>query len=334
MRKILLSGYYGFNNLGDEALLQGLLTALSPKHDLTILSAQPAQSRTLHQHKARHRYTALLPALWQHDVLISGGGSLLQDKTSRRSLQYYLGVIRLAKWLGKKVIVYGQSIGPLSEWGQQQLVKVLQDVPIAVRDKASQRLLASWGIEAMLCADAALLLAPSMVKKAEAEKKQSKNIILIPRAGYPELSQSLIALAQNYPADYSIMPLQPHEDAQEMARIQAALPRAAYLHVIQPKAALEQLQRASFVFSGRLHGAILAAVAERPFAAFAYDPKVQAFCDEADAPCFPVQVASASLQEVLEPPLKQQEVQLEAIHKLRNRAHAGIDWLLEVVNSG
>lgn len=331
MRNILLSGYYGFNNLGDEALLQGLLTALSPKHELTILSAQPAQSRTLHQHKARHRYAALLPALLQHDVLISGGGSLLQDKTSRRSLQYYLGVIRLAKWLGKKVIVYGQSIGPLSDWGQQQLVQVLQDVPIAVRDKASHTLLASWGIEAMLCADAALLLSPSAVK---AKEEQAKRIILIPRAGYPELSQSLIALAQNYPADYSIMPLQPQEDAQEMVRIQTALPRVAYLNVTQPKDALEQLQRASFVFSGRLHGAILAAVAERPFAAFAYDPKVQAFCDEAHAPCFPVQVDSSSLQAVLEPPPKQQDVQLEAIHKLRNRAHAGIDWLLEVVNSG
>lgn len=321
MSKILLSGYYGFANLGDEALLQGLLEALSPKHDVTILSANPAQSCRLHQHKAQHRYGALLPALWQHDVLISGGGSLLQDKTSRRSLRYYLGAIRLAKWLGKKVIIYGQSIGPLSPWGQEQLVKTLHDVPIAVRDKASQDLLASWGIEATLCADAALLLSPATIN---AKEKPDKSIILIPRASYPELSHSLIKLASNYPAQYTIMPLQPQEDAQEVARIQAALAQPAYyLQVARPEDALEHLQRARYIFSGRLHGAILAAVAERPFAAFAYDPKVQAFCDEANAPCFPVQVESDVLQQVLEHPLE-----IEATHKLKKRAHEGIEWLL------
>lgn len=332
MSKILLSGYYGFNNLGDEALLQGLIHELKDKHRLTILSAQPQQSRAVHKQRAQHRYWALLPALLQHDSLISGGGSLLQDKSSRRSLQYYLGLIRLAKYLGKKVIVYGQSIGPLSQWGKQQLCQVLQDVAIAVRDEASQKLLASWGIKAARCADTALLLEPPPIRKPKATTLLKETILLIPRAGYPALSHSLIAFAQNYQASnprvsYAIMPFQPHEDSSEVRRLRTALPHASYLEPSSPQHALEHFGQAHYILSGRLHGAILAALAERPCVAFAYDPKVTAFCQEAAAPSLPVSVSSSDIQAALTQATQGQEERLKALQQLKKRAHEGIDWL-------
>lgn len=316
--RILLSGYYGFANLGDEALLQGLLSQLSD-YQVTVLSQRPACSRALHTVPARHRYLELIPALLATDVLISGGGSLLQDKTSRRSLQYYLAVIQLAKRLGKKVVVYGQSIGPLSAWGRERLCTVLNDVPIAVRDRNSQELLQSWQLEPSLTADSALLLpTPTSPVRSEA-------IILIPRAGYPQLSQSFIAFARAHPEhNYQLMPFHPAADQSEIARLQAALPQAHLIEAHSPHVALEQLARAKHIYSGRLHGVILAALLQRPCTGFAYDPKVQAFCQESGMRCYGLEPSPEVLQQELG-----SRVDKDAIATLTQRAAAGVAWLKE-----
>jgi len=117
--KVLISGYYGFGNLGDESLFSGLKNALlTAGHSVTVLSNNPKLSREMHDVKSLHRYHGLIQAIINSDVVISGGGGLLQNKTSTRSLQYYLWVIRIAKIFKKKVIVFGQSIGPLDERGK------------------------------------------------------------------------------------------------------------------------------------------------------------------------------------------------------------------------
>ena len=100
----MLSGYYGFGNAGDEAVLSGILSSLSEAldGDITVLSSNPAYTLEHHNVSAVHRYKQLLPAVAGCDLLISGGGSLLQDATSKRSIYYYLAVLRLAQIMGKK----------------------------------------------------------------------------------------------------------------------------------------------------------------------------------------------------------------------------------------
>ena len=155
--KVLVSGYYGFGNLGDEALLAGMLTGLQ-EHSVTVLSQRPAATRALHGVGAAHRLRGLA-ALLNHDALISGGGGLLQDKTSARSLRYYLGVLELAQRLGKRTVVYGQSVGPLSPDGERAVAQALRGLPVAVRDGPSQVLVETAGhVSAELVADSALLL--------------------------------------------------------------------------------------------------------------------------------------------------------------------------------
>ena len=98
MNKIVISGYYGFANAGDEAMLTSIVRALrgvQPEIDLTVISGNPAETSAKHKVKSIYRFNffKIYNALKNADMLLSGGGSLLQDVTSLRSLFYYLFII-------------------------------------------------------------------------------------------------------------------------------------------------------------------------------------------------------------------------------------------------
>lgn len=121
--KIALSGYYGFDNSGDEAVLQSILFALQEQGreqglqiEPIVLSANPEKTSAMYGVKAYHRMKlgSLFRALRESDGLISGGGSLLQDATSSKTIPYYLAVLKIAQWLGKPTFIYSQGIGPVS----------------------------------------------------------------------------------------------------------------------------------------------------------------------------------------------------------------------------
>ena len=320
--KLLLSGYYGFQNLGDEALLRGILGVLQG-HEITILSANPQETRAFYQVKAVHRYKGALPALATTEVLISGGGGLLQDKTSRRSLQYYLGLIRLAKLLGKKVLVYGQSVGPLSDRGKRAVQTALKGTPIAVRDKASQDVLKDLGLMSHLVADAALLMEKPQIVKSQ------PFTLLIPRYGYPNITEALTALARalsDLGQPVAMTAVQAAEDEVELERILHAVPSVKYLPAKTPEALLKTIAGSSYVVSGRLHGLVLAARAGVSYAGLIYDPKVKAFLEETAAPAFDLPVDEEKLiLTVLQNERQDESKVLEAMA----RAQAGAVWLKE-----
>ena len=151
-KRILISGYYGFSNVGDEAVLSAIVRGLKSQAnvDITVLSASPEETAQLHGVRAlpRMSLSQVTRALKDCDLLISGGGSLIQDATSLRSLTYYLAVISLAKRYRRKVMILGQGIGPLRRSISRRLVKrALTGVDlITVRDAQSADLLAEMGI--------------------------------------------------------------------------------------------------------------------------------------------------------------------------------------------
>ena len=319
--KLLVSGYYGFGNLGDEALLSGLLTGLRA-HAVTVLSGRPGDTRALHGISAVHRLRGL-PALWHHDTLLSGGGGLLQDKTSARSLRYYLGVITLAKRLGKRVVVYGQSVGPLSPVGEKSVARALRGVPVAVRDRASQRLLAQLDIPAALVADTALLLPGPLQKPAE-----NAPILLIPRGSLPEVTAALARLAKALGKEglpTAGVALHPSEDAAALAELP---PGVARLKAPTPQVALELIAGSRYVVSARLHGLILAARARRPFSGIAYDPKVAAFLSETGNRAHLVPPnPDAIIEEIFKPAFD-----ADKVAALEARAESGLVWLEAALN--
>ena len=146
MVNILISGYYGFDNIGDESILRTLVSSLRehiPDCSLTVLSHNPASTREKYGVEAVERMSpmAILRAVKKCDMLISGGGSLLQDVTSSKSLHYYLSIIRCAQFFRKKVFIYSQGIGPIDRPGNRRAAaKALKKADgIVVRDERSRR---------------------------------------------------------------------------------------------------------------------------------------------------------------------------------------------------
>ncbi|HKI58159.1 MAG TPA: polysaccharide pyruvyl transferase CsaB [Trueperaceae bacterium] len=317
----LLSGYYGYGNLGDEALLAGLVGGLKARGiEPVVLSGDPAATSAQLGVVAVHRYRGLLPALSRCDALVSGGGGLLQDGTSRRSLSYYLTVIRLARALGKRVVVYGQSVGPLSEAGQRRVGRALEGLPLAVRDAPSVNLLGALGLAAERVADPALLL------PAPAPSGTEGPVILVPRAGHDDLNEALAAagrLLQQAGLDVAVLALHEREDAAATERIAATAP-ASRLVAVTPEQALQHFADARYVLSARLHGLILAARTGVGFAGLVYDPKVAGFLGDAGAPAFTRPVEPRRLADLA---TVAQRPDPDLVAALVRRAEAGMDWL-------
>ncbi len=157
--RIAISGYYGFHNSGDEAVLRSILLALSQQAELqgvqiepVVLSADPKWTSEAYGVEAAHRMQPkeLLQTLRSCDGLISGGGSLLQDATGSKTIPYYTGVMKLAQWLGKPVFIYAQGIGPVNRSWAKPLIKhvMKRSRYISVRDAESASFLTGLGIEA------------------------------------------------------------------------------------------------------------------------------------------------------------------------------------------
>jgi len=181
-RKIVISGYYGFDNIGDEAVLYGILKALRIKvgeqAEVTVLSANPARTQGLYGVQAVDRWDkkVLYRTIKQCDLLISGGGSLLQDVTSANSPLYYLGIIKLAQLMKKPVVIYAQGIGPLKRKRNRWLTKCILNkaTAITVRDNASAEELKRMGIKRIInvTADPVLGIGPE-----EVDKELGQNIL-------------------------------------------------------------------------------------------------------------------------------------------------------------
>ena len=158
-KRFVLSGYYGFKNFGDEAILSVLVNKLQQNKDsVTIISSNPEYTKSLYKHIRAIKtfdFNNIIPAIYKSDILISGGGSLLQDVTSLKSLIYYLLIIFIALFFRKKVIIFAQGIGPINSRFGEFFTKVLLKncTYISVRDKKSHELMQQWGINSDLLCD-------------------------------------------------------------------------------------------------------------------------------------------------------------------------------------
>ena len=162
--KVLLCGYYGEHNLGDDALLEVLLSQLPQGWEpLVTAHDQPMVQRRFGVATTdRRSLRGVLRALAGCDALVLGGGSLLQDSTSFKSLLYYAALIGAARLQGKRVCLWGQGLGPLHRRRSRLLVRSLLPLVNAIswRDPASASLAADWGIEAPVGSDPVWGLAP------------------------------------------------------------------------------------------------------------------------------------------------------------------------------
>lgn len=150
---VVMSGYYGFSNAGDDAILQSIhegILAASQDVAVTVLSNDPELTWDLCSLEAVPRFQVwkVLKALRRCDALLSGGGSLLQDRTSTRSLLYYLSIIRAAELFHKPVMLYANGIGPVRKPANRRRVRraVERAALVTLRDGSSARELQEMGV--------------------------------------------------------------------------------------------------------------------------------------------------------------------------------------------
>lgn len=140
---VVLSGYYGFNNSGDDALLMAILRdirAVMPETRFLLLTKKPKLGREICLVDTVHRFRPfkLKKVLKKSKMLLSGGGSLIQDATSAKSLYYYLYVMNLAKKMGCKVFAYANGIGPVRNEHVKMVCRVLQKADkVTLREEIS-----------------------------------------------------------------------------------------------------------------------------------------------------------------------------------------------------
>ena len=302
MYNILISGYYGFDNIGDESILRTLITSLRekiPDCSLTVLSHNPASTREKYGVEAVERMSpgAILRAVRQCDMLISGGGSLLQDVTSSKSIHYYLFIIRLAKLLGKKVFIYSQGIGPIDHaFNRRATARALKKADgIVVRDERSAKLLEQIGLpqeRIVITADPVIrmkrpdrtvgreILARAGIKKdgrltvgwAIREKNRDSTFVR-------EITECIRWLRENYDAESVLIPFHYEED-REVCSVIAERTNGAAKCLSEKYLSEDMLSiigNMDVLVGVRLHSMIYAAIMGVPIIGVSYDPKCTAF---------------------------------------------------------
>jgi polysaccharide pyruvyl transferase CsaB len=301
--RVLLSGYYGFGNLGDEALLEVIVTQMRrrfPDARLEVLSATPQRTAAAYAIEATPRWDwpAVRAAISRSDVVLSGGGGLLQNGTSLRSLLYYATILRTAARARRKTMIFAQSIGPLDFWGRLVVRQCCKGLDRAtVRDERSRRLLQELTPDTPIerTADPVFLYdAPEGEDDLAAEglgpESGAYAVVSVRKApGFREgkavLARAVDRLAQTHGIRCAFLPLGGAPDAAVSTEV---IRGCASNPVLLPESTLAKaasiLRGARVVIGMRLHALVLAARYGVPFLSVAYDPKVAALCEDLEYP--------------------------------------------------
>ncbi|MCA0757520.1 polysaccharide pyruvyl transferase CsaB [Paenibacillus sp. N4] len=310
VRRIVISGYYGFRNSGDEAVLRSILLALEEQGkaqgiriEPVVLSADPAWTTSMYGVESVRRMhpSDLLRTLRGCDGLISGGGSLLQDATGSLTIPYYTGIIKLAQWLGKPTFIYSQGIGPVNKRAMDPLIRsaMKRSAYVSVRDNESAALLARIGVphdrievvpdpvmglplpSGSAAAGSALALRAEEPPLVGVSLRRWRN----DGADLARAAEALVALSKRMPVRLRFLPFHTPSDAetseQVLERLRGRLGGGSSAELVapgdDPQQMLLEVSRCDALFGMRLHALIYAANQMVPMLGLSYDPKIDQF---------------------------------------------------------
>ena len=299
---IVICGSYGLGNAGDESILKAILQevrTVAPAEEITVLSRNPEETKLCHGVRSLHMFD--LPAIYRlmgrTKLYINGGGSLIQDVTSRRSLWYYLFTLRMAKRRGCKVLMYGCGIGPVKHPKDIALTrKTLNGCvdAITLREDSSLKELQRFGVtnpEIVLASDPALTL--QRAAEADIDRMMAQNgltphgsylgICLRDWPGFAEKAPVFAAAVRYARSEHGLTPvffsINHRSDgaaADQVARCLEETP-CILRQPLSTELTLGLMSRMQAVISMRLHGLIFAAGQGVSLVGVVYDPKVSAF---------------------------------------------------------
>lgn len=287
---VLISGYYGFKNTGDDSLLKAIVDNLKQQKEnitITVLSRTPKETAALYGVKSINRFNfiKICSILKKTRLLISGGGSLLQDVTSTKSYLYYSTIIKLALKFRAKVMVYANGIGPLTNAkNRADCKKLLESVDvITLRDSNSMQELVNMGLQKEVCvtADPAFSLQANDIKT-----KNSYFIVSVRKwKKLPADFETTIAeICKNVKQKHNLtpvfVPMQSKLDSDLCTKIAKLCDGEVKSNFANIGDMLGYFKNSSFVLGMRLHALIYSLSMGVPVIPLSYDPKIDAIIKE------------------------------------------------------
>ncbi len=295
-----ISGSNGGMNLGDEAILEGIITQIRAAlpADITVFSRNPEDTL------ARHRVERAVPVraltrkesmreIQQLDLFVLGGGGILFDG----DVQGYLREVFIAEELGVPVMTYAISAGPLMTNAARSAVQAALNSAslVTVRDRIGLRLLEDVGVtrDIHLTADPALLLEPEAlpIEALEAEGVEfDRDLVgfsvrepgpaapnIDPDDYYALLANAADFVVERYDADVVFIPME-KTDVQHSHAVVAHMQNSERAEILRrrytPRQVLDLVGHFQFSIGMRLHFLIFSALRGVPFAALPYAGKV------------------------------------------------------------
>lgn len=344
MKKVFLFGYYGFGNLGDELLCAyytSLLGAHFPELKLIILRDKPNEQEIEYKTVSRWNLWQLSKMMAPGDLLVGGGGSIFQDATSKRSLFYYLGLLRLAGWRHLEIILAGQGLGPLSSLGRRLVGPYLNSaLGISCRDQWSLATLVEMGVNRPLLYLGVDPLwdfqAPELLFKPAKRRYRPSALGFFFRKEERNRKQRLLfrlklrfeglRLITLFPEDYPV--------AEVVSQEIGASPPLLLTEVRDLAAIAPEL---TMVIGERLHGLLLAAKYGLPGIGLSNDPKIKAFCQQMEWPCFSWQdlcvenLMVMAIEEILSDLGSAEQQVLQKRTEMEKKAREERDWFLQLI---
>jgi len=309
----VICGAYGRGNAGDEAILKAIVSQMreiDSDMPLTVMSRNKMQTRLNNCTNAIHIFnvSAFIGYLRRSQIFINGGGSLIQDVTSSRSLYYYLFTLVAAKSFGCRVIMYGCGIGPINKSFNRRLAASILNKTteiITLRDSVSYDVLKQMKVDKpqiYLSADPTIKLAKATDKQVQAAFELENVPVDIPKIGFclrnwPTFANpQAIAAAADYAYNHYglapvFLPIELPKDigaAQQVTEYMNA-PYYACMHQHSVEDLIGMLGSMDLVIGMRLHSLIFATAGGAPVIGISYDIKVGSFINDiGSTACIPL----------------------------------------------
>lgn len=261
-RKVVLCGYFGFSNVGDTLLFRAFSEKLKKEGYRSVLpfSAKAPSLRALF-------------ALRRGYDLVFGGGNLLQDATSRRSLSFYLCCAALATG---RVVLYG-GLGPLSCEGEGRVARLLSHA-----DAFYCRTAGDLAYAKRLSCASAVLSADPVLTLTLPKKKRGEQILLAfkapPRESCAALLAFTLSLCRTFGKEHFFLYVMHPEDRAISRRIAKLCGIPVYEEGTE--GFLSRLSECRAVFASRLHAGVAALAMGIPFSLWRTEEKCRYFVED------------------------------------------------------
>ncbi len=309
---IVICGNYGATNIGDEAILDGILAMVRearPDATITVMGANPAETAHLHEvlsvpllpSGVRSFFRAVFKkgfvrtarAIKNCDLFILGGGGLFNDEKPRAILIWALQAF-FALALKKPLFCLGQSIGPLRRALARHIVRKIfvKAKLISVRDKSSKQILEALDPR---IADVHVLADPVFALNTSLEPASHENFVVFSIRPWKQknhkhqlkiLARFIDWIYETYQYRILLVPFQVlnDNDFDEFDTLRDFLkyPQAVQNHEYSPdyKKTWQLISRARATVGMRLHSLIFSTMTKTPFLALSYSEKVDSFVRE------------------------------------------------------